>query len=342
MPAAVTAVVAGSAGLTALPAGAVDLPDLSPQDVLVLAQGADVRALSGEVLVQSDLGLPELPGGGGDADDPTALLTGDTRLRVWVDGPERQRLQVLRDWSQLDVVHDGRTVWTYDSGDDAYRAARLPAGAGERGRPYASPAEQLTPQQLADRALAAVGPTTGVTVGEDLEVAGREAYELRLAPRTPGTLVGQVAVAVDAETGMALRASVTARGAAEPSLQVAYTSLDLDRPSADRFRLDPPEGTAVGELDVPAQEDRAARGRADRDGAAAPAVRTSGEGWATVLEVDARGALDGLDPRQVETLTTRVDGGRALSSDLVSALLTDDGRLLVGAVPVDALVEAAR
>ncbi|RJK96309.1 LolA family protein [Vallicoccus soli] len=345
VPAVVAAAVAGAAGAGALPAGAVDLPDLSPADVLVLAQGADVEALSGEVFVEADLGLPELPGGGGGAADPTALLTGDTRLRLWVDGPERQRLQVLRGFSQLDVAHDGATVWTYDSDEDAYRAAELPdrGGDGPRAgeRAYEPPAQALTPQELADRALAAVEPSTRVTVGEDLEVAGREAYELRLAPRTDGTLVGQVAVAVDAETGLALRVSVTARGASEPALRVGFTSLDLDRPAAERFRLDPPDGVRVGELaPAPRTADPAPAPRGV-PGAGAPRVDVTGEGWAAVLEVDARGALDALDPRQVDALTRRVEGGRVLESDLLGVLLTDDGRVLAGAVPTAALVEAA-
>ncbi len=36
-----------------------------------------------------------------------------------------------------------------------------------------------------------------------------------------------------------------------------------------------------------------------------------------------------------------VDGGRALSSTLVSVLITDDGRVFAGAVPVERLQAAA-
>ena len=42
-----------------------------------------------------------------------------------------------------------------------------------------------------------------------------------------------------------------------------------------------------------------------------------------------------------EQLTTPVDGGRLLSSTLLSVLVTDDGRILVGAVPGETLLEAA-
>lgn len=42
-----------------------------------------------------------------------------------------------------------------------------------------------------------------------------------------------------------------------------------------------------------------------------------------------------------DQLTTQVDGGRVLTTPLVSMLLTDDGRVLIGAVPADALLAAA-
>ena len=47
----------------------------------------------------------------------------------------------------------------------------------------------------------------------------------------------------------------------------------------------------------------------------------------------------GLDPEQLamlESVTTAVDGGRVLQTSLVTVLITDDGRVLAGAVPADA------
>jgi hypothetical protein len=49
-----------------------------------------------------------------------------------------------------------------------------------------------------------------------------------------------------------------------------------------------------------------------------------------------------LDDPLVGELTQQVDGGRALSTSLVSVLVTADGRVLAGAVPVSALQSAAR
>ena len=50
-------------------------------------------------------------------------------------------------------------------------------------------------------------------------------------------------------------------------------------------------------------------------------------------------ALDGT--ALYEQLTTPVDGGRLLSSALLSVLVTDDGRVLIGSVPTDTLLATA-
>ena len=43
----------------------------------------------------------------------------------------------------------------------------------------------------------------------------------------------------------------------------------------------------------------------------------------------------------LDSVTTAVDGGRIFSTSLATVLITDDGRVLAGAVPADRLVEAA-
>lgn len=235
VPVAAAVAIAAAGAVSARPASAIDLPDLTPEQVLVLAQGSDVRAFSGTVELTVDLGLPRLPGASSAASDPSALLSGDTRMRVWVDGPQRQRLQVMRQWSQLDLVHSSRDLWAYDSDANVYRYAQLPAGDSAAGSDHL-PDQAMTPQEIARRVLDAVDASTAVTVGRDVQVAGRSAYELRLEPRTADTLVGQVALAVDSETGMALRVSVTARGASEPAVLVGFTSLDLSTPPASASR----------------------------------------------------------------------------------------------------------
>ncbi|BAS07076.1 hypothetical protein AHiyo4_04980 [Arthrobacter sp. Hiyo4] len=108
-----------------------------------------------------------------------------------------------------------------------------------------------TPEDLARKFLAVVDSSTEVTVGADAEVAGRSAYSLTLAPRTQGTLLEKVVIAVDGETGMPLRVTVMARGQAEPAFEAGFTSLSLAAPDDSVFTFVAPPGATVKELPVP-------------------------------------------------------------------------------------------
>ena len=350
-------------GAAALVAGAVvagqvtasaDLPPRTPQEVLVLAQEADVEAFSGVLETRTELGLPDLaalgvgggdPGGDGPGPgiDPIALLTGDNTVRVWVDGPERLRAQLLEDVSETNLVRDGEELWLYRSADATAVHVRLPeAPTDTPDLPSTGPVP--TPQELADRVLGALEPSSEITAGEPVVVAGRDAYDLRVAPDDLRSLVGAVSLAVDAETGTVLRVRVEARGQDEPAVDIAWTRWTPERPPTDTFEFSPPPGTTVEEADA----------SADHDGKAGTIPRTGeeslvpggarphvvGEGWTAVLEVPSQSAP--ADDEVLRALLTPVEGGAVLRTSLVSVLRTDDGRWYVGAVTPETLQAVAR
>ncbi|HVU91670.1 MAG TPA: hypothetical protein VHC23_05510, partial [Jatrophihabitans sp.] len=107
-----------------------------------------------------------------------------------------------------------------------------------------------------------------------------------------------------------------------------------------RFRFAPPAGAKVTELA------RSAGSGAGRHVGAAQQVTTPGSGWRTVATVrPGHKQLAALRKSPVLSSLTPVSGswgsGYLLDSDLLSALLTADGRLLVGAVPPADLYAAA-
>ena len=69
-----------------------------------------------------------------------------------------------------------------------------------------------TPDELAAKFLDQAGPTTEVTVEQDTRVAGRDAYTLRIDPKTEDTLVEDVTLAIDAATGQRTWARQPLRG----------------------------------------------------------------------------------------------------------------------------------
>jgi outer membrane lipoprotein-sorting protein len=349
LPAAVVPVVVAGAAI-ALPMTAdasPNLPEKSAQQLLELVANSDVTAFSGTVQETADLGLPEIPSIGGATADAASgaleFLTGTHEFRVFVGSDTQQRLQVMDDLAERDVVHNGNDVWLYDFTKNEAVHATLPDSAWDLPLPVGGP---TTPQQLADQLLAAAGPSTQVTVENTATVAGRAAYVLRLTPKTDETLVGSVSVSVDAETGLPLGVVVTARGQQDPAFSLQYSAIDFSAPDSKLFDFAPPAGATVTEQALPT--DLPSHDAKSTEDGTHPEPTVSGEGWATIAELPignladpaaSSGTGDATD--LLDQLTTPVDGGRVLQTSLLSVMLTDDGRVLVGAVPADALQAAA-
>ncbi len=322
------------------------LPPKTAAQLLVDLQGAEVDGLSGTVLQDSDLGLPALPTSGPGADSstsPLSLLTGSHTLRVWYAGEDRQRLALLGRLGETDVIHNGRDVWLWSSGTNSATHYTLPAGKTETERPPV-PAP-LTPQQAAEQALAAIDPTTAVSTDGTRSVAGRDAYELVLAPKDTRSLIGQVRLAVDAETSVPLRVELFGRSSADgPAFSVGFTKVSFEVPGEEQFRFTPPPGAEVTEGTLPSRAGRPSGAELDK---AAGALRTVGTGWTTVVVVDGMSPAADPDGSGVAILDQlrRVSGswgsGRLLTSRLTSVLFTDDGRMIAGAVPPELLYAAA-
>jgi hypothetical protein len=344
IPATVAATVVGGSLLWPSLAGAApDLAATTAEELLADVAAAEPRAFSGTVVQTTDLGLPELPAAFGSDDDPaglTGLLAGTTTAKVWSDGAERNRIAVIGTLAETDVVQDGADVWTWRSGTGTVVHSVLPAGPEHAGAPAGT---QLTPAEAAQQVLAALEPSTAVGLDGTVTVAGRAAHQLVLAPRDAATLVGRVVVAVDAETAAPLRVQVFPRGDAEPAVETGFTSVSFTTPSADELSPALPQDAVVEEVDA---------GPADlRTQLADPVDRpvVIGSGWTSVAVLRTDGpALDGADAEVgslLEAASRPVSGaygtGRLVTSSLVSALLLDDGRVLVGAVAAPELERAA-
>jgi hypothetical protein len=248
-------------------------------------------------------------------------------------------------------------------------------GTGRTDDPTAAALLGLTPEAMSKAILAALDPATEVTSGPGITVAGRPAYQLVLTPRDDATLVGPVRIAIDAAQHVPVRVSIESTATGRAAFTVGFTSVSFQAPDPSVYRLTPPAGAVVTERDLGAElrADGEPGGAAGGDAAGAPDDSSAsmpdmtptvvGEGWSAVL------VLSGFDPSAedgtasgadasplapsgpITELTSWLDAlpqvsgswgtGRLLSSHLLSVLVTDDGRLLVGAVAPEALEAAA-
>ena len=395
MPAVVVPAVIAAGVLIPLQAGAVsDLPDKTADEVLALVSDGSISAFSGKLEQSSALGVPDLsalsggstgsmPGPGGDQDstEGTAaetpeganaattalgLLTGSHTSRIFVDGPENARVQIQDNLDELNFVRSGDDLWFYDSATNAATHAIIPAGSEDQARAAAeaekaqTPGDVPTPAELADRFLTGIDASTAVTVGTDTESAGRGTYELRLTPRTDGTLVQSVSIFVDAETGFPLGVTVLADGQDDAAFQVAYSEISFDAPDASLFAFTPPADATVTEQTLPSYDEltqqaadkAAARGITPESLAEAEATKQDmidnlpftliGTGWDAIAAFPAGSVpADLTENPMFAQLTSAVDGGQAFSTTLANVLLTDEGRVFAGSVPISALQDAA-
>jgi outer membrane lipoprotein-sorting protein len=341
-----TAAVIGAA--VAVPAvasaGVPDLDSTTPEALLASVQTADVTALSGQVEETARLGLPALPG----QDDAAALswptlLTGTHQATVAIDGPERQRLALLGTLAESDVVHNGSDVWTYASRTREVTHVVLPADRPD-GAETTGPQDPMnaTPLGAARQLLAAVTPTTGVSMAANTRVAGQDAYVLVLTPKQADSTIGRVEIAVDAGRHIPLQVRVFgSAGQADPVFETGFTSISYDRPDAGTFDFTVPDGATV--------TTRTPQDHAGRSPGSGTAPTVLGTGWTSVVELDAGpGALaavtsgDGQSAQLLDQLlVAQPNGDRLLSTALVNVLLTADGRVFAGAVQPGVLQQAA-
>lgn len=164
VPVAVAGVAALTVGLVPAlaSAGSPDLPKISARQLIAKMASSETRHMSGTMKVNTDLGLPQLPGAGGgqqggapfgggehgkpdgksgksgkgdgaSAADPQQklmeLASGQHTLRVAADGPQKQRVSIVEDAAEYSYIHNGGDAWAYDSGSNSAVHSTLPKGA---------------------------------------------------------------------------------------------------------------------------------------------------------------------------------------------------------------------
>ncbi|MGI8450182.1 MAG: LolA family protein, partial [Streptosporangiaceae bacterium] len=296
-------------------------------------------------------------------------------IKVWYSGPAHYRLAVPQSLSEIDLIRNGSHAWLWDSPDNTVTHVAVPANQ----KLPSIPSTPLTPQQAAGQVLAMAGPTTTVSAVSNVTVAGEAAYQLVLAPKSPGSLVGQVRIAIDGQHGVPLRVQVFTKGATSPAIQIGFTSVSFVRPAAADLNFRPPAGAKIipGSIGPGSK----ASGKSSRD-AITSAFRVIGKSWLAVADLPqsslsllagagpsggsglvpfsgssrsaapasgsgipvAGGDLGGLFSALLGS-AKHVSGpwgsGRLLRTSLLSVLLTSNGRVLAGAVTPGVLYRAA-
>lgn len=366
VPAAVVLAIGAGAAAPTL-SSASSPPTLAPvtaQQLVSAIVSAKPPQMSGQLTWTANLGLGglttvagELGAGGGSGSgggfSPLAFLNGSYEADVWLDGAKAEHLAISpQPGEELDVVRNGNQAWTWDSNTmkvQHFTWAARSAGGAEM--PSATQVPE-TPQQVAQRILAAVGKTTRVSVAGTNRVGGLPTYEMVLTPKqASGSTVAYIEIDVAAGNGLRgvpLQVAVYANGQAAPALELGFSSaVRTGPPPANELTFSTPPGATVVEHQLGgAGSPMAQHTAASRTSYAANKPATIGSGWATVL-TGTTSVLDNPKYRQAfDATTTIVDVGsqqaRLFSSSLLNLLVFPDGRYFAGFVTSGTLAAAAQ
>lgn len=342
------------------------LPARSAAQLLADVSQSRLQSLSGTVVQTADLGLPQIPGlagstGGGGDTSLTSVVSGTHTWRVWLAGKAQQRLALVGSLGESDVIHNGQDLWLWSSKDKTAVHHTLSADEQKAAPGPGTTTLPRTPQEAADMALAAMSPTTDVTTSGTAVVAGRQAYELVLKPKDAVTRIASVRVAIDSEKHIPLRVQIYSTKIANPAFEVGFTAVDFATPDARQFAFNPPSGTTVTESNAladhrPTTANPSATKPAAKPGAPSPSPATRaagkpkvvGTGWSSVVVATLPARDAGADQqsqlagilRAVPKVSGAWGSGRVVDGTLFSAVLTDDGRVAVGAVAPEQLYAA--
>jgi hypothetical protein len=344
--------------VAARPSSAPALAPISAERLIAstLRALAQDPPVSGRLAAHLDLGIPAIPheGPAAVASGPAGILaslTGNHRLRVW-SSADGFRLADLLQASERAIFLSRMDAWAWDFDSfTAYhlgpflRGAREPEHRGE-----GTGLDLVDPMALTRKALAAVTPSTQVSVAGTSRVAGRDAYILALEPRTAATLVGRIEVAIDAERRLPLHVAVIPRNRSVAAISVAFTSISFAAIDPAVFRFTPPPGAKVMDASYQLRGEGAGKGQGIRGSARdeyglgryrETGPRFFGHDWTTVVALRTpslamlRSAGRGFDPTSL----------LPLSGPLLSIRLVDRGDhswLVYGLVAQSSLVAAAR
>ncbi|MFC4853201.1 LolA family protein [Actinophytocola glycyrrhizae] len=339
---------AGVIGLVALasPAGAGEappaLPPVSAAELVESVLDTDaIPALAGSVAVENNLGLP-IPG--------VPRSNGDDSIQVWSDGTGKGRLALAGRGGETTIVDDGATVWVWDSEERS--VTRVPHGKDAADKPMEG--KFADPAAAATELVTAMQADSTVSVDGTARVAERPVYQLVLAPKpTERTLLREIRVSVDSELRIPLQLEVLANGQADPAVKIGFTEFTSGAQDPELFRFTPPAGATVTEKDVPTER----HGEQVDDWLAQADMKTVGRGWDVVatgkVPAEALAAADDMSGRGGQdafallgTFGKQVHGefgtGYVISTSVGTALITEDGRVAIGAVPEQVVTEAIK
>jgi outer membrane lipoprotein-sorting protein len=174
------------------------------------------------------------PSGGLTGQLASALMSGASG-RLWATNDGRGRIELQSDAGDVQIVWNDTQVTVFDASSNTVYRATLPAhksgSTGHSGVPSVA--------RISDF-LSKLGEHVTLSGAEPSNVAGQEAYTVRISPKHDGGLLGAAELAFDSSHGVPLRIGIYAQGEPSPVLELAATDISYGRVSSSDVDVTPP------------------------------------------------------------------------------------------------------
>ncbi len=226
--------------------------------------------------------------------------SGPRTARIWRGGPEQLRAELQGENGDKVIVKNGAEVSVYDGASNTLKVGEKPEFEGP---PEVGP----SPEEI-DEFLAEISPTSNLTTGTPVELAGRWAYPLTLEPKDRSlTLVERAELLVDAEAFVPLRFELFAEKNPEPVARYEAQDFEVGPVPDRRFVFETPPDATVERIEPPDGE-RADEGREGGEPKAVGSVEEAGE----LAGFQVEGLAEAPGGRQLEEIRT-ASGGAILT-----------------------------
>jgi outer membrane lipoprotein-sorting protein len=294
---AVAGATAAVAAGTLSGSGTKPPPSSLPDALAAAAAAPEVPGVTARVKFTNNLFPSGVVGGS------SPVLAGGTG-RLWAASDGRFRLEIQSPAGDAQIVSDGSAVTiSQPSTSTVYRFV-LPAKKAD-----ATDTTKDTPPGAADiqKVLDQIAPEALVSGATPTTVAGQPAYDVRVAPAKNGGLLGALDLAWDAARGVPLRVGVYARGATQPTLELAVTEIAYGAVRTADIAVPSPAGAKVQTIDLTKQG--AAGTRAD----GGTANQTEAQVQAAVgFPLHAPATVAGLARTSIRSVGDKADAGALL------------------------------
>jgi outer membrane lipoprotein-sorting protein len=172
----------------------------------------------------------------------SALMSGASG-RLWATNDGRGRLELQSDAGDVQVVWNQTEVTVFDASSNTVYHASLPPHAKSSADSGGVPSVA----KISDF-LAKLGEHVSLSGAEPSNVAGQEAYSVRVSPKHDGGLLGAAELAFDASRGVPLRLAISAQGASTPVLELTATDISYGPVPARDVDVAPPSDVKPLEL----------------------------------------------------------------------------------------------